>query len=332
MSTLLLVLSLCQQCLPWSPFLLSLIILLSLQLTFLICHVFVVLTLCLCFSLSKQAQLNNLFYSFVQIIPPLSLCKLCLLLELIQKPPTFSVRRSLYLCSIASLSLFPLTDEILLPPHLSYFLWTFYHVAQAHSHMAAIPTFSCSFFKILICNPPPLPFCCLKGLIFSPLVGKHSYLGEHVLKKNLVPHLPWLWKSSATKSVCMGPKTIMTICNATSFIFFCLLALHSSFLLLFGHPLSAFIIQLTSPGTPVNQKLPRLLFLRKQVQTRVKELVGSWHVRVTHVWEAVTIYAFLIEFKFTPTEFYGRTFTDSNNTDTSLESTENVSVCIVVKM
>lgn len=83
MSTLPLALSLCQQCLPWSLFLLSLIILLSMQLTFLIYHVLLVPSLSLCSSLSKQAQLNHLFYIFVQTIPPLSVLKLCLLLELI---------------------------------------------------------------------------------------------------------------------------------------------------------------------------------------------------------------------------------------------------------
>lgn len=36
----------------------------------------------------------------------------------------------------------------------------------------------------------------------------------------------------------------------------------------------------------------------------------------------MTIYAFVTEFKLAPTEIYGRTSTDSNNTDSSLGSTD----------
>lgn len=43
---------------------------------------------------------------------------------------------------------------------------------------------------------------------------------------------------------------------------------------------------------------------------------------VSHIWEAVTIYAFVIEFKLAPAEIYGRTFSDSNTTDSSVGSTD----------
>lgn len=135
-----------------------------------------------------------------------------------------------------------------------------------------------------------------------------------------VSHLPWLWRSSATKSVCMGIK-LSWKCVMPFPLFFHLLATHSPSFLHFDRPPSAFITQLTGPGTPVGQEVPRSL-LRKQVQTRLKELVGSWHVIVLHVWEAATIYAFVIESKLAPTEIHGRTFTDSHSTDWSLGSTD----------
>lgn len=40
---------------------------------------------------------------------------------------------------------------------------------------------------------------------------------------------------------------------------------------LFGHPASALRMELATPGTPVDKKMPKFLFLRKPVQTRVKE-------------------------------------------------------------
>lgn len=86
---------------------------------------------------------------------------------------SFAVRPTLSLSCLASLSLVPVTDPALLPPYLSHYLWTFPRVTQPHSHMPAIPPFSCSSFKSLICHPPPLPFCCLKDLIFFPLVEEN---------------------------------------------------------------------------------------------------------------------------------------------------------------
>lgn len=88
-SSLLLVLS---QCLPRSLFLLSLITLLPMHLTFLIYQVLP--SLSLCSSLSKQAQPNHLFYIFAQATPPLSPLKL-FLPELLEAPSLYCKTQAL---------------------------------------------------------------------------------------------------------------------------------------------------------------------------------------------------------------------------------------------
>lgn len=120
MSTLLPVLSLCQKCLPFS--LPPLIILSSMQLTFLIYHVLVP-SLSPCSRTSKQAQPNHLVRIFVQTTLYTT--------EFSQTPssPGTNIRSQPFLqdpasaCAPLPLRVFsPLKDEILLSPWLSYFL------------------------------------------------------------------------------------------------------------------------------------------------------------------------------------------------------------------
>lgn len=70
------------------------------------------------------------------------------------------------------------------------------------------------FLLFLLQNPhlqsTPTSLLLLKRPHFFPLIGKHSYLGEHVLKENLdfnyCPTFALVMKVFSYKNVCMGPK------------------------------------------------------------------------------------------------------------------------------